>query len=397
VLASADGGGLVNFWRRDSQSDAWLKATELRAHAGPIYSIAFSNDGNTLATGSGDTTIRLLDVAHAAPVDAQQSARPQALTDFQSPVNAVAFVPQSSWLASGSEKGFVRIHDHQRGVLMATLEGNPHAGAVNALAVSHDGKLLAVGRGVWDLSGQVELWQFDDKAAQWKPVPTSISCRNTVTSLAFSPDDRSLAVAGFDHEAAIWNIAASPHRLETKLVGHTHWINAIAYSLDGKTLATASQDYSIRLWNAATGQSLRTIPHSGMVRSVAFSPTDRNLLAAGDWDWTVRLLDLDGKVPERVMKGHRGAVNSVAFTPSGKVLASGSLDGTVRLWHVGLAQELITLGDLSSTSESRVESSDRRQIHYVAFDEAGRTLAGGSGDNSVKLWWHNGSDREDAR
>jgi WD40 repeat protein/serine/threonine protein kinase len=391
VLASADGGGLVIFWRRDSASGAWPKANELHAHAGSIYSVAFSNDGRTLATGGGDTTIRLIDLARAAPDDSQPSARPNVLADFDSPVNAVAFRPQSASLAAGTENGSVLVHDYQRGTLVAKLAGNPQAGAVYALAVSHNGRWLAVGRGVWDLSGQVELWRLDGEPRAWKQAPTAISCRNMVTSLAFSPDDRTLAVAGFDHDAALWDVAASPHKLAQQLIGHTHWINAVAYSPDGNTLATASQDYSIRLWSAQTGQPLRTIPHSGMVRSVAFSPADHNLLAAGDWDWTVRLLDLRGVAPQRVLKGHRGAVNSVAFSPSGEVLTSGSVDGTVKLWHVGLAQELITLGAPSSTSDAAREASDRRQIHAVAFDEIGHTLAGASGDNHVRLWWYESS------
>ncbi|HEX3659666.1 MAG TPA: protein kinase [Pirellulales bacterium] len=397
LLASADGGGLVIFWRRDASSAAWSKANELRAHAGSIYSVAFSNDGRTLATGGGDATIRLIDVAHAAPDDAEHTTRPTVLADFDSSVNAVAFNPKSALLAAGTENGAVLIHDYKRGTLRATLKGNPHAGAVNALAISQKGHWLAVGRGVWDLSGQVELWQLDGEPKNWKQVPTAISCRNTVTSLAFSPDDQTLAVAGFEHEAALWDVAASPHRLSHQLVGHTHWINAIAYSPDGKTLATASQDYSIRLWNAATGESLRTIPHSGMVRSVAFSPVDHNLLAAGDWDWTVRLLDSRGLASDRVLKGHRGAVNSVVFSPSGKVLTSGSVDGTVKLWQVELGQELITLGELSSTSDSALDGSDRRQIHAVAFDWLGRTLAGASGDNRVRIWWYEVPDREDGQ
>jgi len=393
TLASADGGGLLIFWHQDPDEEKWTKAGQVRAHLGPIYSLAYEADGKRLATGSGDASIRLLSPDPAAADASRDVARADLLSHFDSPVSSVAFAPKSAIVAAGSDDGNVAVCDARTGTLLQRLSGDPQAGAVFKVACSPNGKFLAVGRGHWDEAGLVEIWRQDAKAGVWSKTPGSILSDKTVTSVAFSPDSRTLAVAGFDRLVRIFALDGDVPQLRQTLSGHEHWINDLAFSPDGKTLATASQDYTVRVWDVPSGKCRRVVRHSGMVRSVAISPGEGRWLATGDWDWTVHLLDLTTNDDGRVLKGHRGAVHTVCFAPGGETLASGSYDGTVKLWHVSLGQELITLGETSlSHDDAKVIGTDHRRISALAFSDNGRILAAGSGENHVKLWWHAGSE-----
>jgi WD40 repeat protein len=113
---------------------------------------------------------------------------------------------------------------------------------------------------------------------------------------------------------------------------HSKAVSSVAYSPDGKTLASASLDKTIKLWAVATGVEQATIKgHTHFVLSVAFSPDDKTL-ASGSFDKTVRLWDAATGKERAALKGHTGWVYSVAFSPDSKALASASQDGTVRLW-----------------------------------------------------------------
>ena len=110
-------------------------------------------------------------------------------------------------------------------------------------------------------------------------------------------------------------------------------INEIEYSPDGTRLAVATS-IGIWLYDTAIGQEIALLAgHADAVLSIAFSP-DGTTLASGSWDETVRLWDAVTGKSRRVLTGHEGRVTSVAFSPDGSILASGSADGTVLLWKV---------------------------------------------------------------
>jgi parallel beta-helix repeat protein len=113
--------------------------------------------------------------------------------------------------------------------------------------------------------------------------------------------------------------------------------------------------------------------HTDPVRSVAFSP-DGRLLASGSYDNTIKLWEVASGREVRTLTGHTGDVTSVAFSPDGRLLASGSVDDTIKLWDVATGREVRTLSGHTS------------DVNSVAFSPDGRLLASGSDDKTIKLW-----------
>ena len=191
-----------------------------------------------------------------------------------------------------------------------------------------------------------------------------------IWSVAFSPDDQTLASASWDKTIRLWDV--DTEQLLYTLIGHTHHVNSVAFSPDGGTLASGSWDGTIRLWNPHTGKLKRTLnDHSGgvVVASVAFS-SDGTMLASGGGDRTVRLWNTTTWQVERTLTG---LVDSVVFSPDATMLASGGRDNTIRLWSPHTGAQIRTLNAMS-------------HINRLAFSPDGGTLVSGGWDNTIRLW-----------
>ena len=151
-------------------------------------------------------------------------------------------------------------------------------------------------------------------------------------SVAFSPDERTLASGASDDTVRLWDSVTGAH-LDT-LTGHTDDILSVAFSPDGNTIVAGSDDDTIRPWDVAAGEPKpRLEGHTDWVNSVTFS-ADGTTLASGSSDGSIRLWDAVTGEPMRTFRGHTNRVWSISFTPDGTTLASGSEDGTVLLWQV---------------------------------------------------------------
>ncbi|MGV9601333.1 protein kinase domain-containing protein [Streptosporangium sandarakinum] len=301
------------------EDPATLLDPPLSNHHAEVYSVAFSSDGKTLATGSRDRTARLWDVNSSIPTDSP-------LTGHTKGVNSVAFSPDSKTLATGSGDKTARLWD----AATRTPIGRPltgHTKGVSSVAFSPDGKILATGSG----DKTARLWDAATRAPIGRPLTGHT---DEVLSVAFSPDGKTLATGSEDGTARLWNVNSSI-QIGRPLTGHTKGVTSVAFSPDGKTLATGSEDGTTRLWNVATRAPIdRPLIAYGQVFSVAFSP-DGKTLATGSGDKTARLWDAATRAPiGRPLTGHTGEVFSVAFSPDGKTLATGSGDRTVRLWRL---------------------------------------------------------------
>ena len=283
----------------------------LTGHSHKVNSVAFSPDSRTLASGSGDKTIKLWDV---------QSQREIAtLTGHSSSVDSVAFSPDGRTLASGSFDYTIKLWDVQSQREIATLTG--HSSPVTSVAFSPDGRTLASGS-----HDNIKLW--DVQSQQQSATLTGHS--HLVRSVAFSPDGRTLASGSDDKTIKLWDVQRQ--REIATLTGHSDNVRSVAFSPDGRTLASGSEDNTIKLWDVQSQGQIATLTgYSNWIYSVAFSPDGRTL-ARGDFDG-IKLWDVHSQREIATRTGHSLFVMYVAFSPDGRTLASGGDDNTIKLWE----------------------------------------------------------------
>lgn len=298
------------------RTDNWGEIQPLRTLAGdtgPFWSVAVSPDGQTVATGSFDGSIKLWNL-HSGGMESL-------LAGHFGAVWAVAISPDGQTLASASSDKTIKLWNIRTGELLETLNG--HTGSVFSVAFSPNGKTLAS--------------VSEDKTIKLWDTRTGIEERtlkghnDEVQTVAFSPDNKTLVTGSSDGTVKLWN--AKNGKLQRTLKGHNDAIWSVAISPDGEYIASGSWDNTIKLWSLSTGDLLNTfIGHSAQVQSVAFSP-DGETLASGDMNGTIKLWQVGSGGLVGTLKGHSALVK-LAFSPQGKMLVSGSFDDTVKLWRL---------------------------------------------------------------
>jgi WD40 repeat protein len=350
LLASSAGSDGVKLWDVASGSESRT------LNAGRVASVAFSRYG-VLATGGADgvklwnaATGLALPIVGQAPSDA---------------VNAVAISSDGRTLAAGADDHTIKLWDLLTGYPLGVLSG--HDGPVTAVAISPDGSMLASGGG----DKTVRLWKLADKTAL-RTLSALGGGNDHIAFVAFSPDGRTLTASG---ESASIDVLDVPSGQKLRSFGGgADAIDCAALSPDGRALASNLLAGEIKLWDVSGKSEPRVLGgNSSWVETVAFS-TDGTMLATGAWNGTVELWDAASGRGLRALKGHSDRVASVAFSPDGKLLASGSWDKTVKLWDVASGRELHTLSGHSDPVTS------------VSFSPDGKTLASGSGDKTIRLW-----------
>ena len=324
---------------------------------GPVNAVAFSPDGTQVATGSGE----ILNGDRTARVFEAATGTELARLNHDGPVNAVAFSPDGTRVATASGDRTARVFDPATGTELARLNHNE---PVNAVVFSPDGTQVATGSG--------EILNGDRTARVFEAATGTELARlnhdGPVNAVAFSPDGTRVATASGDRTARVFDPATGT---ELARLNHNAWVHAVAFSPDGSRIATASEDDFARVFDPATGTELARLDHDAWVNAVAFSP-DGGRIATGSGDSSARVFD-PATGTELARLNHDGPVNAVAFSPDGTQVATGSSDSSARVFDPATGTELARL-------------NHDGPVNAVAFSPDGTQVATGSSDSSARVF-----------
>ncbi|NEP01999.1 MAG: hypothetical protein F6K58_25750 [Symploca sp. SIO2E9] len=352
TIASASNDSTVKIWSRQGK-----KLRTLQGHNQRVNSVVFSPDGRIIATASSDNNVKLWNL---------QGKELLTLQGHSNWVMSVAFSPDGQRIATASKDKTVKLWNLQ-GQELLTLQG--HRKDLTSIVFSPDGKTIATA----SKDKTVKLWNL-----QGKELLTLTGHKKIITSVIFSPKGQMIATASGDKTVKLWKLQGKEL---LPLIGHSQRVESVVFSPDGQMLATASFDNTVKLWNLKGKELLTLQDHSKGVNSVTFSP-DGQIIATASGDKTVKLWNWEGEKLQ-ILKGHNQEVNSVVFSPDGQTVATASRDKSVKLWNLE-GQELQTL------QGHRGGISDRGGVTPVAFSPNGQTIAITSLDNTVKLWSRQG-------
>ena len=285
---------------------------DLSQYLAAVGTVVFSPDGKMLATGSRDTTVKILEIPTGKIINTFPAD--------DSPIWSVAFNSDATQLVAGTYDWRVIVWNLKTGEPFRVFE---HRAPVWAVAMTPDGKTIASASGdqtvkIWDLETGFLIFSLPDHL-------------DVIYSIAISPDGKTLVSGSADQMIKIENLETG--ELINTLTGHTGVIRSIDISPDGEKIVSGSYDNTIKIWNLKTGELIKNITgHSAEIVSIDISPNGE-YIASGGKDNTIKIWDLETGELLSTLTGHTDEIYTVTFSPDSNTIASGSKDRTIKLWH----------------------------------------------------------------
>lgn len=407
ILASGEGhpDNAVRLWNTDTGNIIH----SIKSQIGSIYHVLFTQNKNIISLG-GHHKVQVWDTSTLTPLDL--------LSEEIGKVIGLGSSIDGKTLVSSSQDKIIRIWDIDTGKI--TYKFSIHNRTLN-ISLSTNQKYLVTK----DFGNVLGVWEIE--TGMLKHTITGFT--SPIRSIALAPDDNTIACANFK-VVEIWQ-ASTGNKLHT-LTGHDHYVDTVTFNSNGSVLASGSFDTTIRLWNALSGVYLHTLTQDriGEVSSIAFSPNGKTLVSGNyrnihKWNVLNRnhiqkleghnkpinsvtinsvgttiasggiaeyngednfgnkaiyLWDLETGKFKKTLSGNMGDINCLAFSPNGKLLAS----GCENVWDEDM--DAIIMWDVASGSQVYMLKGHTGSIYSIVFSLDGKTLASGSADNTIRLW-----------
>jgi WD40 repeat protein len=324
-------------------------------HEGVVWSVCFSANGKSVATGSKDFFLRVFDVG---------SGKETLKINHGDMVMSVSFSPDGKSVATGSsDLNLLRVFDVSSG--KEIFKSIRHGAGIMSVCFSSDGKSVA--------TGSVDNFMRVFDVGSGKEILKPIEHGDSLYSVCFSPDGKSVATGSKDFFLRVFDVGSGKEIL--KGIKHGGSVVSVCFSPDGKSIATGSGNKILRVFDVSSGEeTLKSIEHGSTITSVCFSP-DGKSVATGSWDKFLRVFDVgSGKEILKPIE-HGGFVSSVCYSPDGKSVATGSSDKFLHVFHVGIGEEILKSIDHGSAT-----------INCVCFSPDGKSVATGSMDQCLRVF-----------
>jgi WD40 repeat protein/DNA-binding winged helix-turn-helix (wHTH) protein len=330
----------------------------LRPAKDEIEDVAFSPDGERIATVSSDQRIRILRAADGGLLATFGVSTARAAPFGATVAGRIAFSPDGTRIATAGWDNTAKVWNAEDGHLLANLKG--HTVIVVDVGFSPDGKHIITAS--WDHTARI--WTRDGQLES-----TLAGHKQIVLHARFSPDSRQIITTSGDRTARIWQSANSAL---VAVLPHEGSVADAAFAPDAARIVTASDDHTARIWSS-NGRLLSVLQHDGPVHSARFSHDGRYIITAGN-DHTARIWNTaDGRLLA-LLEGHSDVIHDANFAPDGNSVVTGSGDGTLRIWST--ASGLVAAGLLGH----------RGQVHHAEFSSDGKDIVTNSNDGTSRVW-----------